>query len=96
MSRDPDRQLLAALDAVFAALDLAPALVSRARREWHSVTFAGEVLRFRYGLEDHAIEPRLGARLRDYEFDLPGCLVADAAVHPCAGGFEIELLTIGE
>lgn len=94
MNGDPHTRLLAALDTAFASLGLTPSLVGHERRAWYSITFAGQQRRFRYALDDGAIEPRLDAALRDHEFDITGCLVADIAVRPCAGGFEIELLTI--
>lgn len=96
MSRDPHRRLLAALDTIFASLGLEPKLILHERNAWHSITFAGQQRRFRYALADGAIEPRLDFALRDHEFEIAGCLVADVAVRPCAGGFGIELLTIEE
>lgn len=96
MSRDPHRRLLVAFDTVFASLGLVPELIVHERTAWHSITFAGEQRRFRYALADGGTEPRLAETLRDHEFEIAGCLVADVAVRPCTGGFEIELLTIEE
>lgn len=74
------------------------------REPWHSGLFSGErhLVRLVFeGNDAHGNASRLIARLGDYEFDLPGCLVADLAV---TGAFawsgracvEVEALVIDE